>query len=186
MAREKKRRGRMVVEIILLLLVAGAAYAYGGYLREAEIQPYLDRAQTEIDSLGLISEQDSAFRVSYLDQIAEITDSMHILEIRVGGLEGSLQRCLSLPPDTVPGPTVYDTVPGPERIVYDTVPVPGPVVYDTTYLPGEITIREVQTGRGYPHWSDFLQVGVAVAACLIIENTGGESSVTFRDNGEIQ
>jgi len=184
MPKEKKHnRWRVAVEVIVLLLAIGAiAYAWG---ETAKVLATLHGAEDENMRLRATSAQDSILLERFRDDLKQTVDSMHILEIRVGGLEGSLQRCLSLPPDTVPGPTVYDTVPGPERIVYDTVPVPGPVVYDTTYLPGEITIREVQTGRGWPHWSDFLEVGLTAAACLIIENTGGESSVTFRDNGEI-
>jgi len=181
---KKRSRMRVVIEVLLLLLASGVAYAWGQAQGRNELEPTLALARDSIGLLGAASAQDSLLLEDFRVRFGRFTDSLFISRARVEGLEDDLQRCLSLPSDTVEL-TVYDTVPGPERVVYDSVPVPGPVVYDTTYLPGEITIREVQTGRGYPHWSDFLQVGVAVAACLIIENTGGSETVTFRDNGEI-
>ena len=181
--KHKRSRLWLAVEILALLLVVGTiAYAW----REAEAD--LDMAEAEITRLEATSAQDSALLAQFRGDFGHQTDSMQILEIRVEGLGADLERCLAAPSDTfytpAPPPDTV-TVPGPAPPP-DTIP--GPTVYlpgDTVWMPGEITVREVKTGRGYPHWSDFLQIGVAVAACLILENTGGSETVTFRDNGEI-
>jgi len=181
----KKKRGRIVVQIILLLLVAGIAYAIGGDRSKDYLLPALVQADSTIVALEASSELDSAFRVSYQAQIDLMTDSVHVLETSVLDAEDNLARCLATPPDTFY--TAPDTVHAPPDTIYappDTVSLVRTLPGDTVYLPGEITIREVQTGRGWPHWSDFLEVGLTAAACLVIENTGGSETVNIiREDG---